>query len=198
MNLDKAYVVAVLGDKNSGKTNLMFYLASKYRGSKTKYLYGYPKVIEGFRPLNTLYELANVTDGVILMDELQNHIAFYQTRMNETFLKLLSAIAHNGNTLIFTTPMSQFITKTLDCFIDGFCYTKIKDLHTLKNGSKAKRNLQNFSHPRLNEWCLGIKVGDYLEIVDSNKIGENGLKKFTDMGIKKDWRPEPETEVGVE
>ena len=36
------------------------------------------------------------------------------------------------------THNSHFITKTFDCFIDGFCYTKIGDLATLKNGSKAK------------------------------------------------------------
>ena len=188
MDLEKVKVIAILGDVHTGKTNLMFWIVSLYKKERKKYLYGYPIEIEGFQKINTLTDLTQLTDSIILMDELEKHIKFYQRRTNDDLLDILSTIAHNNNTLIFTTPMSQFITKALDCFIDCYCYTKIRDLGVLKNGSKAKRNLQGFSHPKLNRWNLNLKIGEYFEYSDTNEIGENGVKQFKDMKIGKDWK----------
>ena len=120
------------------------------------------------------------------MDELQKHIKFYQRSMNDEFLELLSTMAHNDNTLIFTTPMSQFITKSLDCFIDGFVYTRISDLAQLKNGSKAKRLLQAFSCLRISKRTLRLNKGEYLQIVDSQE-STNGIHTFKNPRIKKAW-----------
>ena len=38
---------------------------------------GYPKSIEGFKEVNTIEELAQVTNAIILCDEIQKIIPFF-------------------------------------------------------------------------------------------------------------------------
>jgi len=190
MILDEVRTVGILGDRNQGKTNYMFWLADRYKGERKIIFYGYPnkKILKhlGYGSIHTLNELELLTDSIVLMDELQKHIKFYQKRTSDDFLELLSVIAHNNNTLVFSTPMSQFITKALDVFIDGFIYVKISDMATLKNGSKGKRLLQEFSCDRISKRTLRLKVGEMLQIVDGQEKS-NGLFTFPDMKIGKDW-----------
>jgi len=187
MNLDKIRTLGILGDRDFCKTSILFVLAKQYKGEREIVFYAYPNAKIEYRQIHTLHELELLTDKIVVMDELQKHIKFYQKRMNDEFLELLSTIAHNNNTLIFTTPMSQFITKSLDCFIDGFVYVRISDMAQLKNGSKAKRLLQEFSSTRISKRTLRLKKGEYLQIVDGME-SSNGLHTFRNPRIAKDWR----------
>jgi len=185
MRLDNVRTLGILGDRDFGKTSIVFSLLKNYKGTREIVLYGYPKNF-GYKQIHTLAELELTTNSIVFMDELQKHIKFYQKRMADEFLELLSVMAHNNNTLIFTTPMSQYITKALDCFIDGFVYVQISDLAQLKNGSKAKRLLQEFSCPRISKRTLRLERGEYLQIVDGLEE-TNGLHRFTNPRIGKDW-----------
>lgn len=201
MKLDEVRTVGILGDRNQGKTNYMFWLADKYKGERQIVFYAYPnkQLLKhlGYKWIHTLNELELLTNSIIFMDELQKHIKFYQKRTSDDFLELLSVIAHNNNTLVFSTPMSQFITKALDVFIDGFAYVKISDMATLKNGSKSKRLLQEFSCERISKRTLRLKIGEMLQIVDGQE-DTNGLIKFPNMAIGKDWSSVNPTKLSKE
>lgn len=186
MKIDKIRTLGILGDRDYGKTSVVFDLLKKYQGKREIVLFAYPDHTFKYRQIHTLSELELTTNSIIFMDELQKHIKFYQRSMNDEFLELLSTMAHNNNTLLFTTPMSQFITKSLDCFIDGFIYTRISDLAQLKNGSKAKRLLQAFSCVRISKRTLRLEKGEYLQIVDGQE-STNGVHRFTNPFIKKAW-----------
>ncbi len=186
MKLDEIKTLGVLGDRHNGKTSVMFDLVKKYKGQREIILYGYPVNMYGYKQIHTLQELELLTDKIVLMDELQKHIKFYQKRMNDEFLEILSTMSHNNNTLVFTTPMSQFITKALDCFIDGFVYVRISDMGQLKNGSKAKRLLQEFSSIRISKRTVRLNKGEYLQIIDGQE-DTNGIHKFSNPNIKKVW-----------
>lgn len=186
MKLDKIRTLGVLGDRDFGKTSIVFDLLKKYKGNREIILFAYPDTSFKYKQIHTLSELELTTNSIIFMDELQKHIKFYQRSMNDEFLELLSTMAHNNNTLLFTTPMSQFITKALDCFIDGFIYTRISDLAQLKNGSKAKRLLQAFSCLRISKRTLRLEKGEYLQIVDGQET-TNGVHRFPNLFIKKAW-----------
>jgi hypothetical protein len=190
MNLDQTRTIGLLGDRNQGKTNYMFYLADSYKGDRQIVFYAYPNKQllkhKKYKSIHTLNELELLTNSIVFMDELQKHIKFYQKRTSDDFLELLSVIAHNNNTLVFSTPMSQFITKALDVFIDGFIYFRISDMATLKNGSKGKRLLQEFSCDRISKRTLRLSIGEVLQIVDGQEE-TNGLQAFPDMSIQKDW-----------
>lgn len=181
--LDNNYNIAILGDRDTGKTNLLFWFAKNYKGKRKILTYAYPVNI-GYDQIHSLSELAMTTDSIILMDELQRHIKIYNNQTNADFLELLSIMIHNNNTLIFSTPLTQSITKATDNFIDVFIYTKISDIGSLKNGSKAKRWLQDNSFIQVSKWSVNVEIGCFLVVSDSLK----GYYEFDDMKIGKDWR----------
>jgi hypothetical protein len=192
MILDEVKTVGILGDRHRGKTNLAYSLLKNYRGNREIVLYAYPvKVInhrtnKPYRQIHTIGELETLSNCIVFMDEMQKHIKFYDKRTNEKLLMMLSTIAHANVTIIFTTCLSQFITKALDGFIDGFLYVQMQDLNQLKNGSKAKRRLQDFSTERVGSSGLRLAVGEYMQIVDGQEES-NGLHTFKNQLIGKDW-----------
>jgi len=183
--LDSCHTIAMLGDRNQGKTNLLFYLAKNYKGSKKIVLFGYPKEM-GYKRVFRLSELGTITDSIIVMDELERFIPIYNNSTNQTFLDVLCMMAHQNNTLIFSTPLTQAITKATDNFIDAYIYVKIRDLGSLKNGSKAKRLLMDFKNNLVNTFSANVPLGRFI-LISEELCGVYGYKN---MGIGKDWRQE--------
>lgn len=187
VELDKIKTLAILGNIDSGKTNLAFYYMNSYKGSKKKVLYGYPIKKDGFLSLSSWEDLLRVKDSIIFIDEIQKYIKFSETHSNQRFLEFISLLSHKNNTLIFTTQISQFITKGVEAFIDCWSFKRIL-IDGLKNGSRPKRILQRLASPRKNEWVLDLEQNEYYEFCEKNEIGENGIKTFTNQNILKDWK----------
>lgn len=186
--------IGIIGDRHTAKTNLLFYLANNYKGRREIVLYGYPKRLinpktdKPYRQIYNVSDLEMTTNSIILVDEMhkQEGFKFYDTRANVAIMDVLSTIAHANNTIIFTTQLTQFLTKAFDGFIDGFLYTKLSDLGQLKNGCKAKRLLKEFSCQRKGTQTLRLDKGEYLQIVEGQQ-DTNGLHTFKNQQIKKDW-----------
>lgn len=68
---------------------------------------------------------------------------------------------------------------------------------TLKNGSKGKRLLQEFSCERISKRTVRLVNGEILQIVDGQEE-TNGLQKFPDMKIAKDWSSAKPTKLSKE
>jgi len=187
MDLDEVNSIAIIGNPNTGKTNLAFSLMNKYEGKRKKYLFGYPKKVAGYKTVSTIDDLFQLKDSIIFMDEIQKFIKVYDKKANTQLMELISTFAHKKNTLIFTTQLSQFITRGVEAFIDTWAITRI-DMDTLKNGSKPKRLIQRLCDIRKTDWVLDLDVGEYYEHSFKNKIGSNKIKKFKNQDIGKDWR----------
>lgn len=187
INLDLVRSVCILGEIDSGKTNLAFWYLKNYKGKRKIYLLGYPKQVDGYNRLNSFEDVFKLKDSIIYIDELQKFIKVYDRKSNYQLMELISLFAHKNNTLIFTTQATQFVTRGVEHFIDVWVI-KNMDLESLKNGSKAKRVIQRLSDPRKTEWYLSLEKNEYYEYSEKNEIGQNKVKTFPDMGINKDWR----------
>ncbi len=188
MNLDKINALVILGDTDTGKTNLAINHLRKYKGKRKIYLMGYPKKIDSFKTISSFKDLFKLTNSIIFVDELQKFIKAYDRKANYQLMELISFFQHQNNTIIFTTPLSQFITKGIESFIDCWNLTRIIDLEDLKNGSKPKRIIKDTTHSKCTQWSLSLDNGEYLEYSQKNDVGENGVKTFKDQNIGKDWR----------
>ena len=60
MDLDKTKMVGIIGDTDTGKTNVAVYLLRKYSGERKIYTLGYPKQIDDFPQLNKKQDLRSV------------------------------------------------------------------------------------------------------------------------------------------
>ena len=187
VNLDKTKTIAILGDIDSGKTNLAFYFMNDYKGTRQRILYGYPKEVEGYKSLCCWTDLLKVKDSIIFIDEIQRYIKAYETQANHKLMEFISLLSHKNNTLIFTTQLTQFITKGVEGFIDCWAIKRIC-LDSLKNGSKPKRVIKRLDIPRKNNWVLDLEPNEYFEYCERNEIGENGIKQFPFQDVGKDWK----------
>ena len=197
VDLNQVKSVAILGDINTGKTNLAVSMLREYKkkgGKREIYLVGYPKQIDDFKNISNFQDLFKLTDSVVFIDEIQKYIKIYDRKANYDLMELISLFAHNNNTLVFTTCFSQFISRSIEGYIDCWDLTRILDLKSLKNGGKAKRIIEQTTHPKCNKWSLALKKGEYLEYSELNDPGDNNVKEFEDQKIGKDWRVKQEKE----
>jgi hypothetical protein len=186
IDLDRIRSLAIIGNLDQGKTNLLFYYGNSYKGTRKKYLFGYPKEMEGYTSLYSWEDLLKIRDGIILIDEINTFIKIYDKKKNYQLMELISLFAHKNNTLIFTTQLSQFINRGVEAFIDCWAIKRL-DLETLKNGSKPKRIIQRLNYPKKNEWVLDLEQNEFYEFSDKNGIGENRVKTFPFQEVGKDW-----------
>lgn len=186
IDLDKIRSLAIIGNLDQGKTNLLFYYGNSYKGARKKYLFGYPKEKEGYISLYSWEDLLKIRDGIILIDEINTFIKIYDKKKNYQLMELISLFAHKNNTLIFTTQLSQFISRGIEAFIDCWAIKRL-DLETLKNGSKPKRIIQRLNYPKKNEWVLDLEQNEFYEFSDKNVIGENRVKTFPFQEVGKDY-----------
>jgi hypothetical protein len=192
MNLDKNKIICIQGDMNTGKTNLGFYLLRDYKskgGKREIYTLGYPSQVDDFINISCFLDVLNLQDSVIYIDELLKFFKGYDRHTNEQLIEFLSTIMHSNNTIIFATQQTQFITKTIENFIDTWCFTGIKDLKGLKKGSNPKRIIQGLTHFKCSSWSLSLDKGEYFEYSHLNHFRENGVHTFPFQQIGKDWKP---------
>lgn len=187
IDLDLVKSVCILGEVDSGKTNLGFWYLKNYKGKRKIYLLGYPKKIEGYMNLNSFEDIFKLKDSIIYCDELQKFIKVYDRKSNYLLMELISLFAHKNNTMIFSTQVTQFVTRGVEAFIDVWAIKSI-DLASLKNGSKPKRIIYRLFDPRRTEWYLSLDKSEFYEYSEKNEIGQNKIKTFPNMGITKDWR----------
>lgn len=192
LNLELTDSIAIVGDRNSGKTNLAFSLMNNYKGSRSKYLYGYPKNIDGYNTIRTWGNLLKISDSIIFIDEIQRYIPLYEKKANHEFMELLSFLSHQNNTLIFTTQLSQFITKGVEASIQTW-FIKQLDIMSLKNGCKIKRILQETASPQITKRGMNLSINQYIAHDDTMPISFNGIHTFKDQGIMKDWKTPTKT-----
>jgi hypothetical protein len=187
INLDKQTFVLIIGDRNSAKSNLMFFHANNYEGKKPKYLMGYPKKMEGFREVTSMQDLANLTDAVVFIDEIDKFFNVYDRRSNMELMEFLRIAAHTNLTIVGSSALPTFITKGMESMVDVWNITRLRDLASLKNGSKPKRVIQQTKHFACSSWSLSLPNGQYLQYGDGLGAELNGVKMFPNQNIPKVW-----------
>lgn len=187
MNLDNIKTLAIIGDTHSCKTNLAFYHLRQYKGKRDIYLLGYPKKIDNFKEVSCFQDIFRIKNAIIFIDELQKYIKVYDRKANIELMELISTFKHNNNTLIFSTQLSQFITRGVEAFIDVWNITRMQDIAVLKNGSKPKRIIQNAMTAQRNNWGLFLDNGQYLQYGECLDLMYNGVFSFPNQNIAKDW-----------
>lgn len=186
--IDNNKPVAVLGDVDTGKTNLTVYLASLCSHPK-KYILGYPGSIAKVINLSSMNDLSKIDNCVLMIDEIEEFIEIYDKKDNSSLRRLIKFAEHNKIKLIFNTQLSQFINKTLEALVPQWAILPL-DMFSLKNGSKPKSIiLDRMAIPEKINPEIGMKLekGEFIWYNDKAIAGENGLKKYPFMHIGKDW-----------
>jgi hypothetical protein len=188
MKINNYEPIMVLGNPNTGKTNLCFYLAQE-SGFEKKYTLGYPAKIKGFKNLSSSQDMRKISNCVVVIDEIDAIISLLDKRSNDDLKDLLKFAYHRGIKLIMNTQLTQFVNKMMEAMIPCWAITEL-DIFSLKNGSKPKRILLDYL--KMPEYInkltgMSVPIGKFVWFNDKSEAGENGIKSFPDMQIKKDW-----------
>jgi hypothetical protein len=184
---------AIIGNTGSGKTNLLVFLARQQGGNRKKYLLGYPSLINGFIPLNSVEDLTLIQDCVLVIDELSRYFPPWERRTNQKLMELLQFAEHNNIKVMFSTQVTQSITKQLEAFIGQWAIKQIR-MNTLKNGSTPKNILKHsIKHPNITTDMIKLGVDEYVWYNERATPGENGVRSFPCQGVLKDWKTATKT-----
>ena len=183
--LDNNLPVAVVGSKNSGKTNLAFYIASQ-TSHKRKFILGYPAEVKGYTRLGDKDELFRLSDCVVIIDEFQRYFDRYGRHHNDALEEAIDFAEHRNVKLILTAQNNQAIDRNLESKISCWALKRI-NIYTLKNGGMCRVALKSIKHPRVTSSFLALENNEVLWWNIDSEVGENGIRSFPDMGIKKDW-----------
>jgi hypothetical protein len=96
-------VIGIAADPNQGKSNLIYHLIevfkTKYQNVKM-YSYGLRVQVEGVRDIHTIYELENINNSVIFVDEFFDMMNMGNRKQAERAEKTLRTIYHSNNIMI--------------------------------------------------------------------------------------------------
>jgi len=159
---NKPKIIAVIGDVNSGKSNLLYHLIHKLResGKFDLVTYGLREEIKGAQEIFSVEELEQVRDSVIILDEvmtmwdLDNRMA---KRQIENTLRLIN---HNNNILVISGVPNNF-RKFIASKVDVVIYKKVT-FQDFINGSKVKYNILNYKGAEKGTSILNLEVNKAL------------------------------------
>lgn len=116
-------VIGICADPNSGKSNTIYHLINvlktKYQDVKM-YSYGLRVQVEGVRDIHTIYELENINNSVIFIDEFYDMMNMGNRKQAERAEKTLRTIYHSNNIMILAglpRNYNKFVSGMMQCVI---------------------------------------------------------------------------------
>lgn len=162
--LNKPQVVAIIGDINTGKSNLLYSILEE-TAKKHKFNLFYYGLRLDFNKVTSqrvysVREIESIKDSVIIIDELSSLFDLDNRKSKRIIENTLRLINHNNNILLLCgTPenFKKFLSAKLDKVI--FKYTTIADCI---NGSVVKHILTSYKGYELGSEILNLSVGECL------------------------------------
>lgn len=159
---NKPKIIAVCGDVNEAKSNLLYYLLEGLDsiGDFNLYTYGMRIKIKNAVEIFSVDELEGVKDSIIVLDEVMSLWDLDNRNSKKQIEKTLRLINHNNNILVICA-----LPENLKKFICGKInewFFKKSTLADFINGSVASRLCHNYKGIRLGSSVLTLEKGEAL------------------------------------
>lgn len=141
---DKPKVISIIADVHQGKSNLIYHLAEELQKeySFNLYTFGLKNQVPNAKEINSLDELEEIRDSLIFLDEFYSLFDLEDRKKKKQIEITLRLINHNNNILVLVGLPENF-KKFISAKIDVCFYKKVK-LDDFINGSRVKKNLQDY------------------------------------------------------
>ena len=138
-------LIGIVGDANSGKTNLIVWILESLMKTNDFdfYTYGLRINIVNEKKIHSVEQLESIKNSLIVVDEFPSMIDIENRKQKKEIESTLRLIFHNNNILILCSlPESykKFIASKLDAVIFKKCA-----IGDLINGSRVKTLVTNYS-----------------------------------------------------
>lgn len=187
---DKPKLIGLIGNPNSGKSNLIYHIIEELRQDSDFNLvtFGLKSVIKNSKQIWSLEELEQVTNSLIVIDETFSLFDMDNRTKKKQIEATFRLLFHNNNILIMSLlpeNSKKFISSKLDAMIFKKC-----SMADFINGSAAKRIATNYRGPEKGTTLLDIKVDKALifdgtySVIDVPYLPVHDSKKGNQQIIK--------------
>lgn len=173
-------VIAVVGDVNEAKSNLLYHMIEelKKEGKFQLYAYGLRAEIAGAVEIFSVNELERVRDSIIIIDEMETLWDLDNRKNKKQVERTLRMINHNNN-IVILCALPENLKKFVCGKVNEWFFKKCT-LADFINGSMAKRVCESYRGVELGWSVLGVEKGEALHFNGEHykKIVVPYLKKF--------------------
>ncbi len=154
-------IVGVVGDANTCKSNLLYFLISKLKDFDVDlYQYGLRIDIANVSRINSIDELERIKDSIVIIDEFSGLFDLEDRKKRKQIETTLRLIYHNNNYIILSGLPENF-KKFISGRINAVVYTSVT-LADMINGSSIKKRLTNYQGEEKGASYLALNKGDVL------------------------------------
>jgi hypothetical protein len=151
-------LIGLIGDANSGKSNLLYWTIKALRENHhfNLYYYGLRARIISALQIFSVEELEVIHDSIIIIDEFSSMFDVDDRKQKRQIEKTLRLIFHNNNVILLSglpENFKKFIASKLNSMIFKKCA-----LSDAINGSRTKKVMYNYGGEELGAAMLDVEV----------------------------------------
>lgn len=189
---NKARIVGLAGNKNTGKTNNLCQILKEYRETKPDtpiYVYGMPQEVIlalnklGIIEVSRLDQLVDKKNCIIVIDEFQK-LKLNDRRNKDALNEIVDFTYHKDVYIIFSTPNIREFNSIIGGVIERWLLKSIR-LDQCINGSQLKRVVESYKGRYKALGSIITEPNELLLINDDKEVILN-IKYFKDADHKKD------------
>lgn len=159
MNIEDVFltrgVVGIVGDRDSGKSNLLYYVMQRLREKYAFNLYSYGlRVNVGEKKIHSVRELERIENGVVFVDEFPTLFNLENRKVWQAVQNTFQFISHKNIVLVLCglpENYHKFVSAKLDTVVYKRC-----TIADFINRSKVKNTVDLLSHEYKGSEILGI------------------------------------------
>lgn len=164
---NKPFVGAIVGDANSGKSNMIYHIINELQNSYNfnLHIFGLRYNIEGANKIFSIDELEKIKNSVILLDEFFSLLDLEDRRKKTQIERTLRLLFHNNN-IILLAGLPENFKKFISAKVTVIFYKQVT-VEDFINGSSIKRNIMKYSGDERGSSVLNMGKDECL-IYDGN------------------------------
>lgn len=177
-------ICAIIGDANSGKSNLIYSLIEDLKANYNFKLYthGLKYDIGGAIDIYSIDELEKIKDGVIFIDEFIS-LFDLDDRTNKSKVERTLRLLYHNNNIIILAGLPENFKKFISARVSLIFYKKVT-FEDFINGSSVKKNILKYHGVERGSSILDLKTnecliydGEHYNKIPINYLGDKDSKK---------------------
>lgn len=177
---DKPKVVGLVGDPNTAKSNLIYWLLDELsKNYKFKvFVYGLRCQFRNTVTVHSLNEIEQVKDSILIIDEMESLFDLDNRKVKQQIENTIRLIFHNNN-ILFVCGLGQNFKKFLSAKLTAVIFKKVT-IADLINGSTVKNMIMNYHGSERGNSILNLELNEALVFdgLHYHKINVPYMKSF--------------------
>ncbi len=170
-------IVALAGDKNTGKTNNLVSLIVDYRKKKPEipiYVYGMPSAIikylsrYGVEEISSLSHMVHKKDCILIIDEFQR-LKLNDRRYKEELNEFVDFVYHDNVYVILSSPGIREFNTVIGGIFEKWLIKSVR-IDKCINGSQLKKVIEDYKGKYKSLGSISVPVNELLLINDNKEV----------------------------